>query len=246
MVEVKPFPHYRKSDPKFYLSENKIPGSPLIVFVHFYGGHQRVLKRHINLVNELGYDAFSYNMPDFAGLKLSLFYRGRLGLKHLYTHMLAFYLDQIPGEKIIFAFSNPCAAAIECIYDRTKEKRTDVVALICDSGPSVAFLRSAWNLAIKVQSQYILMALFAFFWSFRLHKEIRYQLRRFPDQFPILSIRGGSDIVIPPWHIEKAFYDLGAYVKVTPVTIPEAGHLDACKKFPELYKTTLENFFNSL
>ena len=246
MVEVKPFPHYPKSDPKFYLSKNKISGSPTIVFVHFYGGHQRILRRHISIVNELGYDAFAYNMPDFAGLRLSLFYRGRFGLKHLFTHMLSFFLDQIEGKKIIFAFSNPCAAAIESIYDRTKEKRNDVVALICDSGPSQAFLRSAWNLAIKLQGQYYLMALFAFFWSFRLHRELRYQLRRFPANFPILSIRGGSDVVIPPWHIDKAFRKLDTYVKVTPVTIPEASHLDACKKFPELNKNTLENWLKKL
>ena len=127
MSDVVPFPHYPKSEPQFYYSKNKIPGSPVIVFVHFYGGVQRILKRHINLVNDLGYDAFAYNMPGFPGLKLSLFYKGRFGLKHLYARMLAYYLDQLPGQKIIFAFSNPSAAAIEVIYDRNKENKTDVV-----------------------------------------------------------------------------------------------------------------------
>ena len=82
-MDIKPFPNYAKSNPQFYYSKNKIQGTPTIVFVHFYGGHQRVLKRHIELVNDLGYDAFCYNMPDFARLGLSLFYRGRFCLKHL-------------------------------------------------------------------------------------------------------------------------------------------------------------------
>ena len=244
-MEVKPFPLYPKSDPKFYYSPNKIPGSPLVVFVHFYGGHQKVLKRHINLVNELGYDAFAYNMPQFAGLKLSILYKGRIGLKHLYSRMLSYFLEQIEGQKIIFSSSNPSASAIEVIYDRTKENKNDVVGLICDSGPSQAFVRSAWNLAIKLKGEYKLMLLFMGFWSFRLHQEIRYQLRRFPLQFPILSIRGGKDSVIPAWHIEKVFKNLEAYVKMTPVTYPEAGHLDACKLNTAEYKQNLEQWLKS-
>jgi pimeloyl-ACP methyl ester carboxylesterase len=186
-------------------------------------------------------------MPDFAGLKLSLFYRGRFGLKHLYAHMLSFYLDQLPAPKIVFAFSNPSAAAIEVIYDRSKEKRFDVVGLVCDSGPSAAFVRSAWNLAIKVQNrQYKLMGLFAFFWSFRLHNEIRFQLKRFPKGFPILSIRGMKDPIIPPWHIEKAFKNLDRFVNVETKEFPEAGHLDACKTDPETYKEYLKTWLTKL
>ena len=235
-MDIKPFPNYAKSNPQFYYSKNKIQGTPTIVFVHFYGGHQRVLKRHIELVNDLGYDAFCYNMPDFARLGLSLFYRGRFGLKHLYAHMLAFFLDQIPGKKIIYSFSNPGAAAIEIIYDRERDKRQDIMGLICDSGPSARLIRSAWNLAIRVRGEYMLMFLFVFFWSFRVHQEIRYQLRRFPKGFPILSIRGGSDHVIPPWHIDRAFRRLEPYVEVSTVTIQGAGHLDALKNYPDEYR----------
>jgi pimeloyl-ACP methyl ester carboxylesterase len=238
------FPNYPKSDPKFYFSKNKIPGSPTIVFVHFFGGHQRVLKRHITLVNDLGFDAFAFNMPEFAGLRLSLFFRERFGLKHLYTHMIEFFLNQIEGQKILFAFSNPSAAAIEAIYDRQRNQRQDVVGLVCDSGPSLAFIRSAWNLAIRVKGEYLLLGLFAFFWSFRLHREIRYQLRRFPKNFPILSIRGEEDHIIPPWHIELVFKKLESYINVEVFNVPGAGHLDALKKFPEEYAARLSFWLN--
>ncbi len=247
-MEIKAFPGYPKSDPRFYFSKNKIPGSPLIVFVHFYGGHQKVLKRHIQLVNELGFDAFAYNMPDFAGpkLTLSLYYRKRFGLKHLYAHMLAFFLDQIPGPKIIFGFSNPSAAAIEVIYDRIKENKKDVVGLICDSGPSGAFLRSAWNLAIRVRGQYSLLGFFSFFWSLRQHHEVDNQLKKFPKNFPLLSLRGGSDPIIPPWHIDLLLKKVEGYLRIKTVIFPEAGHLDALKKFPELYHQAVEEWLREL
>src|SRR5688572_3114728 len=96
---IKPFPGYPQSDPKFYLSKNKKSGSPLIFFVHFYGGHQKVLKRHIQLVNDLGYDAFAFNMPEFKKVRFSLFYKGRFGAKHAYNQMITYFLNQIDGEK---------------------------------------------------------------------------------------------------------------------------------------------------
>ncbi len=244
-MNLKPFPNFPKSDPKFYNSQNKIVGSPIVVMVHFYGGQQRILSRHIQILNDLGYDVFAYNMPSFAGSKLSLFYKGRFGLKHLFSHMLSYFLDQLPGKKIIFSFSNPSAAAIEVIYDRTKENRNDVVGLICDSGPSQAFIRSAWNLAFSLRGQNSLLALFAVAWSLFLHQEIRYQLRRFPLQFPILSIRGQLDPIIPPWHIEKIFKKMESYIFVTAIIFEQAGHLDACKKEPEVYKAVLKKWLET-
>ena len=244
MKSIAPFAEFPKSDPRFYFSKNKIAGSPLIFFVHFYGGHQRVLKRHIELVNDLGFDAFAFNMPDFISCPRIPHYRGRIGLKHYLTKMITHFLNEIEGPKVIFAFSNPSAAAIESIYDRNKEGKTDVLGLICDSGPSRPFIRSAWNLAIKVRGQYKLMGLFSFLWSFRLHKEIRYQLKRFPKRFSILSIRGGSDEVIPPWHIDLVFRKLENFVNVETFVLPEAGHLDALKNFPDPYRERLAAWLN--
>lgn len=244
MNSVAPFTEFPKSDPQFYFSKNKIPGSPIIMFVHFYGGHQRVLKRHIDLVNEIGFDAFAFNMPDFLSCARIPHYRGRIGLKHYLTKMITHFLNEIPGPKIIFAFSNPSAAAIEAIYDRNKVGRQDVVGLVCDSGPSRPFIQSAWNLAIKVRGQFKLLWLFSFLWSFRLHKEVRYQLKRFPKNFPILSIQGGADEVIPPWHIDLVFRKLENFVHVETFVLPEAGHLDALKNFPEPYRKTLSRWLD--
>ncbi len=241
---MQPYPYYKKSDPRFYLSRNKIPHSPLIVFVHFYGGHQKALKRHIHLVNELGYDAFAFNMPvkvPFTVLPQKNF---RFGLKHVYTDMIFYFLNQIERDKIVFSFSNPSAAAIEALSDRWPRQQ-DVKALICDSGPSLAFIRSAWNLAIQVQKKPLLFLTFAALWSNRLHRDLTPQLQSFPKGFPILSIRGEKDTIIPPWHIEKVFSP-HKHLQVQVASISEAGHLDALKHFREVYKLHLSSFLESL
>lgn len=234
MIEVITYPEYEKSDPRFYPSQNKKPGSPLIFFVHFYGGHQKVLKRHITMVNELGYDAFAFNMPQFKNNIWALWRKRNFGMKHFYSNMISFYLNQIPGQKIIYAFSNPSASAIESIAKRMKHQQ-DVIGLVCDSGPSQHFLTSAYNLAIPVQKNPALLFLFSFFWSCRIHFDLPFHLKRLPAGFPVLSIRGEKDVVIPPWHIEDAFKN-APQLDVTVMSLAGAGHLDGLKNFPEEYR----------
>ena len=243
MSEIRSYPHYPQSSPRFYKSLNKKPGSALIVFVHFFGGHQRILKRHIQLVNELGYDTFAFNMPARLDLSWKLLFSSRFGLKHLYARMLSFYLDQIEGDKIIFSFSNPSASAIEVITNRLNKK--DVIALICDSGPSGKFMKSAWNLAMQRQKNPYLMVFFSFFWSLKFHLDIKGQLTQLPTGFPILSIQPMKDPVIPPDHIQSVF-KLKDLVGLKVYQPQEAGHLNALKINPEEYRNQLQDFLKLL
>lgn len=248
-LKILSYPQYGKSDPRFYPSSKKKPGSPLIFFVHFYGGHQKVLKRHINLVNDLGYDAFCFNMPNFKQLEISpfsflkkkssspLFVNGNFGMKHLYADMIRFYLKQIPGPKIVFSFSNPSASVLEVLAEDCEA--FEVKGLICDSGPSLAFLRSAWNLAIAQEHQPWLFTLFSGSWSWKFHLDLPGQVARLPKNFPVLSIRGGKDSVIPAWHIEKAFKSV-TQLNLDIALLPEAGHLDGLKRFPGIYLEKLQ------
>jgi hypothetical protein len=241
--EIQSYPNYPQSSPRFYKSTNKKPGSALVVFVHFFGGHQRILKRHIQLVNELGYDAFAFNMPARLDLSWRLLFSSKFGLKHLYSRMLDFYLDQIEGRKIVFSFSNPSASAIESIANRLD--KNDITALICDSGPSGKFMRSAWNLAIQQQKNPYLMIFFSFFWSLKFHADIKNQLSLMPVGFPILSIQPIKDPVIPPDHIQSIFKTrmLAGLKTYQP---QEAGHLNALKINPEEYRKHLQDFLDLL
>jgi len=190
----------------------------------------------------MGYDAFAFNLPNFEQNSSGLWVRGQFGLKHLYADMIRFYVDQIPGEKILFSFSNPSAAAIEILAEKfQKNEAQSFKGLICDSGPSLAFVRSAWNLAIMSQRNPYLFASFSAFWSWKLHRDLPGQLATFPKDFPILSIRGTQDLIIPPWHIERVFENSGL-PNVSTFELPEAGHLDGLKRFTDSYRKTLSQW----
>jgi len=240
--EILSYPHYSNSQPRFYYAKNKKPGSAVVVFVHFYGGHQRILKRHIQMVNDFGFDAFAFNMPSRKDLNIKLFEINRFGLKHLYSKMITYFLDQIPGQKIIFSFSNPSASAIEAITDRLN--RNDIQAFICDSGPSGKFMKSAWNLAIQQQQNPWLMVFFSFFWSLFFHRDLKKQLKKWPEGFPVLSIRPLDDVVIPPDHIEEVFKGT-SHLRIQ-VYLPKAGHLNALKLNPIEYTAQIENFLSTI
>lgn len=242
MSEVLDYPYYSNSQPRFYYSKNKKPGSALIVFVHFYGGHQRILKRHIQMINDLGFDTFAFNMPSRTDLSFKMFEFHRFGLKHLYSKMITYFLDQLPGEKILYAFSNPSASAIESITDRLQ--KNDIKAFICDSGPSGKFMKSAWNLAIQQQQNPWLMMFFSFFWSLFFHKDLKKQLTSWPKNFPVLSVQPQNDVVIPPDHIAEVFKGL-KNLKLEVYT-PQAGHLNALKLNPEEYTLKIKNFLTSI
>ena len=63
----------------------------------------------------------------------------QLGLKHIWADQVEAVLNAVPGPKIIFAFSNPSASAIEAIARR---HAVDICGLICDSGPTSEIFRS--------------------------------------------------------------------------------------------------------
>lgn len=235
---------------EFFLSRKK-KFEELIFFVHFYDGSKRQLLRHIKMVNDLGFDAFAFQLqgthkdllkhiPLNTGLKF--------GMKHAYADQIEKLLNEIPGKKIIFSFSNPSAAAIEAMARR---QCSDTVALICDSGPTARFLPSAYKLfgeEYKVQSfalKAALAPLLSLGWSPHLHRDMSAQLASFPEGFKILSIRGWRDKLIPPSHIDEVF-EPHTNLDWTKLSLPESDHLTGLRDFPSEYIPGVEKFLNSI
>jgi hypothetical protein len=73
-------------------------------FVLFYEGSKRQLLRHIRFVNQLGFDAFAFNLQgdfrDLEKLKLPFTPNKKYGLKHAYAYQIGQLLDLTPGDKI--------------------------------------------------------------------------------------------------------------------------------------------------
>jgi pimeloyl-ACP methyl ester carboxylesterase len=209
----------------------------VIFFVHFYGGSKRVLQRHIKFVNSEGYDAFAFELIS----------QWRYGFKRLYANQIEELLDEIPGQKIVYAFSNPSAGAIEAL---SRRKCRDISALICDSGPSGKFIRSFFNLYRK-EHRYsfpvslVLTAFLPFLWGPRLNRALKDELKDFPSDFPVLSIIGGRDTLIPPDHIEAVFENQ-PHLRWRKLVLPECGHLSGLRDFPNEYKDAVNGFFREI
>ena len=229
---------------EWFLSANK-KFAETIVFVPFYEGHKKALKRHIDFVNRLGFDAFAFHLPEGPSLKqLPIASDRRFGMNALISDQIEFFLNELPGQKIVYAFSNPSAAAIDAIARRNC---ADVKGLICDSGPSGKFINSAYNL-IKHQMneknvflRLIKSGLVSVFWSPSFLEEIHQRLEELPHWFPILSIRGWKDKLIPPDHIDAVF-DPHPLLKWRKLSLPEAGHLVGLRDFPEDYEPGVKRF----
>lgn len=239
---------------EYYPAQNK-RHSEIVFFVHFYMGHKKALKRHIDLVNELGFDAFAFNLKggqfhfkDWPKHKKwpdsPISSKGSLGYKNVYADQIEHMLNEVAGAKIVFSFSNVGISAIQALAQRSCN---DVKALICDSGPSHRLIESAMNLS-KEQfgiSNYLLrvsfLPFFITFWDPYLHQQVHEHLKNFPENFPILSIRGWNDSLIPPTSIDEVF-ERHEHLQWQKLSLPQATHLSGLKEYPEDYIPGLKKF----
>lgn len=238
-------------DGEFFLSRKK-KYEELIFFVHFYEGSKKQIIRHIKLVNDLGYDAFAFNLhgnhKNILSLQPPISAKGFFGAKHIYADQIEFLLNQIPGKKIMYTFSNPSAAAIEALARR---HCSDILGMICDSGPTARFVPSAYNLythEYKMKPWALRVALapiLSLGWSPFFHRDLHKDLNSFPQGFKILSIRGWKDLLIPPNHIDEVF-EPHKQLEWSKLSLPEAEHLTGLRDFKEEYVPTVEKFLKNL
>ncbi len=234
---------------QYHRSTNK-KYEPVVLLVPFFGAERTNLRRHIEFLNELGFDCVSFDLNDsWTHLHKNLMnVRLQFGLKHTWADQIEMLLNEIPGPKIIFAFSNPTASAIEAIARR---HGAEVLGLICDSGPSGQLLKSILSYFNTVYPIGFFPArlLVSAFTTAAIHpfflKAIREDLATFPKGFPILSIRGWKDPLIPPNLIDRIFNDQN-HLEWQKLSLPKAEHLNGLKDFPDEYKPPVERFLKSL
>ena len=225
----------------------------LIFFVHFFGGHKKALRKHVALVNELGYDAYVFNIKDTPKEHQYLPYSPiskKLGMKHAIADQIEEHLNLF-GEyktKIVFAFSNVAGCAIEAMARRPSK---DIIALICDSGPGASFMFSSFKLLeYELNVKFLPLRIIGtpivmFGWSKEFHKDIPKDLQKLPEGFPVLSIRGWKDKLIFPSHIDQIF-EPAKNLNWIKLALPEAEHLTGLRDFPNEYRSGLVNFLLAL
>jgi hypothetical protein len=234
--------HFHKADRKNF--------QETVVLVPFFGARRKSLQRHSDFLNELGFDCVDIVLKDswqeMASNVISS--RSKFGLKHVWADQVEGVLNAIPGNKILFSFSNPSASAIEAIARR---HATDVKGLICDGGPSSQLWQSMVNYFTHeaplpfFPAKAFAAAATSFLWHPNFLSIIHEDLKKFPEDFRILSIRGWKDPLITPKMIDQVF-EPHQQLDWQKLSLPEAVHLNGLKDFPDEYKPPVTQFLKSI
>jgi hypothetical protein len=218
-----------------------------IVFVPFYKAKRPQLSRHRDLARDLGFDCVLFDLKDEISLKMISAQKG-FGLKHVWADQVEKILNEVPGRKIVYAFSNPSSSAIEAIVRRNA---SDIAGLVCDSGPSTRFLESFLNyykMEEPVFSSPLRFAnamLMTLAWSPHFASTVQSDMRRLPKNFPVLSIRGWKDPLITLDQIDLVF-EPHHQIALRKLSLPKAVHLNGLKDFRDEYAPAVSEFLRSI
>lgn len=234
---------------KLHLAPNK-RFRETILLVPFFGAEKSHLQRHIDYFNDLGYNCLTFVLKDsWQDLPKNLISsRFQFGLRHVWTDQIEKALNETKGQKILFSFSNPSASAIEAIARRSAQ---DIAGLICDSGPSGQIFNSMIGYFTHQQPLKIYplkaaaAALTSFLWDPRFSIVLHQDLAQFPKGFRVLSIRGWKDKLITPTMIDRVFQP-HEQIEWQKLSLPDAGHLNGLKDFPDEYKPIVSQFLREV
>lgn len=222
-----------------------------IVFVHYFGGSPKSMRRHVEMVNNMGFNAVTFQLV-FNELKLPaplpISPKMDFGIFAIWRDQIESVLNSITGKKIIYSFSNPCFSAIAATGER---HASDIIGIVCDSGPARDIIRSWWNLVedkYKVKNIFLKTAMLPvgyLFIGLSFKENIPKVLKAVPEDFPILSIRGWQDHLVPYEEIE-AFFDQQDHLDLRVISLPKGGHLDGLKQFPGEYVPAVKDFLEKI
>lgn len=221
-----------------------------VLLVPFFGAKAKQLQKHIDYLNELGYDCFTFVLKDnWRDLPKNLIStRLQFGLRHVWSDQIEKVLNELKGPKIVYSFSNPSASAIEAIARRSAQ---DISGLICDSGPSGQIFHSLVGFfthqqPLKIYPLQATAALLStLFWDPRFSEALHKDMTQFPKGFRILSIRGWKDKLVTPAMIDKVFQP-HKQIEWQKLSLPGAVHLNGLKDFPDEYKPAVSQFLKEI
>ena len=224
----------------------------VMILTHWYGGHKKQLKRHVKLINDLGFSAFVFNLfpqpfvDSFQLMKKPSLYLASLNTR--WKKQLQKILSYIQEDSVVFSFSYSCnvMAELACQYSH-------IQGLIFDGGPFTSPLTNSWRYLSyqEVISNPFLRGMCMIPWNvfarlFFLKNKIKKSLSQLPSQFPILSFQSESDVLVPPSCITQILAPHRQHLKITEVTLKNSGHLQGIKTQPNLYQKSLSSFLSQL
>ena len=232
----------------------------VVVFVHHYGGHKLSFKRHMEWVNDLGFDVITFNLParTLKDLRFQFPFNKdwSFGLRHLWADKIEEVLGSLAETKILYSFSYASMAALMAIERR---HTIDVTAWVCDGGPFKQILRGFENLLLEgglmenqprflnypvVRAQIVkFLGLTSGVDSYDTDADRA--LRSLPIGFPVLSVRCEKDTLVAPDMIDDFFMAGFGRIDFLRVTLQKAGHLLGFKEEGDLYRDAVGTFLKA-
>lgn len=217
---------------------------PIVFFVHHFQGNEKNLKKHVELVNNLGFDASTFQLSWHAPQWILTPERT---LHRAWEKDILFIFEKIKRPFVLFSFSGPGAAAIQALSKHTNLMR----GMIFDSGPFWDLKLCYDNLLNEYYGvhNFLLRQLMVFPMAFLLARSHQRDLsaglkviqEAHPD-LPILSIQGQKDSLVPAHQIDLVFQNRG-FNSLNILNLP-CGHLTGLKECPEAYKFSINGYLS--
>lgn len=225
-----------------------------VVFVHHYGGHRHSFKRHMDWVNDLGYDVITFDLPIRQISELLHHFpvnkEWALGLRHVWADKIEEVLGGLAERKYVFSFSYSSMAALMALERR---HCIDICGWICDGGPFLEAASGIENL-IHIQNRFFKSAFLRKSvaqtlsyllgeWNYR--RDATRALQSLPKGFPVLSLRSEKDELITPIMIDEFFAPAFGHIDLHRVTLHNSHHLTGFREDPDTYQSALKNFLKA-
>ncbi len=241
----------------------------VIVFVHHYGGNKHSFSRHIEWVNELGFDAVTFDLPqkNLSQLtRLPISKDWNVGLRHIWAEKIEEVLGSMPESKIMYSFSFPGVAVLSAIARR---HAIDVKGWVAEGGPFKHLMVGIESLLKEENVETVLdertdgRLIRVLNWSVKkigfarkllaettglafglIHydRDVDQALKVLPTGFPILSLRGEKDALVQPYMIDDFFAAGAGHLNLQKALLPHAGHLQGFRTEGELYRQLVSAF----
>jgi hypothetical protein len=235
----------------FKATANKPFKGSLLIVPNYNGGLVQ-FKKHLRFYTSQGFNCYfltlSHNrFPQLPPTQLSS--QLKYGLRHLWVDEIEAALNFIPGPTLVVSHSFPSSSALMAIANRYG---SGILGWVCEGGPFLNMVQSAWSLfthGIPIKNIMLRSTLMTKspveLGLLNYESDLKKSLMQLPANFPVLSIRGWRDKLVPPASIDKVFEGQN-HLRYEILAITEGGHLDGLHKHGEQYKQRVTQFLDQL
>lgn len=234
------------------LSVTDSPDQPTVVFVPHFAGNRQTLHRHIKMVEDLGYRTVCLELQynDLRFLRKPPFAKtGEFGFGAVWVEQVLELLHSTSGPKILYSLSMPSNSAAIAL-STFLEADASVQAWICDGGPFLQIghcVNNLFRFSFRMsRPKALLTAAASLVWYGPFFESrIKRALTALPVDFPVLSLRGAQDPLVPPMAIDL-FFSNAPHLALDREVFPTGGHLDLLKNFADQYRSKVHSFLRTV